>query len=292
MKLAGSLARAARDEFVYVGRRGEVRSPLRYKVQQGTALSLAIGAGVAGTALCFAIGAPWISLVYLSALGYVGQVWWFSDRLKQGAALLANERIDEADRRLRALVDSRWTPRSLRALAWQNLSGVAARRGRHEQALQYSRNAGELLARLRLTPVGPWRWINRFSEAQLLAQLGRLEEARRLRDSLQEAPDGEYFQILRINTDLLIAFMSDEPGQLPDDLFAWVKIALETTTAELALALLAWAHVVRGDEDMGLHLLSEARNRIDPRLFSVTYPKVYRWLQSAAPGNPPSSATG
>jgi hypothetical protein len=114
----------------------------------------------------------------------------------------------------------------------------------------------------------------------LLVQLGRVDEARDLRAELAGAPDGEYFQILKMNADLMIAFAESRVDELPQDLFPWARIALETTTAELALALLAWAHHRRGDADMGQHLLDAAWDRIDDRLFARAYPKVHAWMRA------------
>jgi hypothetical protein len=282
MRLAASLAGASRNEFVYVGRAGEVRAPWRYELQSRVALGVAGTAGIAGTVLCFMIGAPWLSVAYLGALGYMGHAWRRSERLKSGAALLASDHLDEAEARLQPLTESKFTPRFVRALAWQNLGGVSARRGHHEQALTRVRTGRALMLGLRWAPVGPWPWISRFTETLLLAQLGRIEDARSVRRELDDAPDGEYFQILRMNTDLMIAFASADARALPTDLHPWTRIALQTTTAELALALLAWAHLARGDDDMGHHLLQEARERIEGPRFARTYPRVYAWMSRAA----------
>jgi hypothetical protein len=78
----------------------------------------------------------------------------------------------------------------------------------------------------------------------------------------------------------MIAFAQGSADELPDDLFGWVRVALETTTAELALVLVAWAHVERGDADMGDHLVEAARDRIDATLFRRAYPKVHTWLRN------------
>lgn len=279
MKLSNSLARAARDEFVYVGRSGEVRSPTRYRVQRFAGLGIAVTAALVGTVLSIAVGLPWLSLLYVSTLGYASNVWRKSEQLKQGAALLAADRIDEAERVLLPLTNTRLAPASIRALAWQNLAGVAVRRGRHAEALASVRRCDAIFRRGFWAPAGPWRWINRFSEVQLLAQLGELEAARRVLAELVRAPSGEYFQILRMNAELMLAFASQDASTLPEDLHAWVHRAIETTTAELALVLLAWAHAQRGDDDMASHLLDEARDRIEPELFARIYPNVARWLQ-------------
>lgn len=283
MKLSASLAAAARDEFVYVGRRGEIRSPARYRAQRAVGISLAALAAVVGVGLSFALSAPWLAGLYLAVSGYGAAAWWMSERLKQGAALVAVDRLDEAEANLRPLTTSRLASKTIRALAWQNLAGVAVRRGRHAEGLEHVRRCDALLATARLARSGPWRWINVFSEVQLLAQLGRVEEARELLPRLIRAPDGEYFQVLRMNAELMLAFATGAPDELPGDLHPWTRQALSTTTAELALVLLAWAHRERGDHDMADHLLHEARDRLEPSLFARIYPKVWRWLSAQRP---------
>lgn len=284
MKLSDSLKSAARDEFVYVSRRGEVRPSWRYRVGRVGTLVATVGVGALGIALCFLAGTPFLSIIYIATLAFVANLWRHGERLKRGATLVASDRLDEAQAELEPLVRARFVPKTVRALAWQNLGGIEARRSHHATALEYTRKCRTLLEGRglggRWVPAGPWRWISRFNEALLLAQLGRVSEAKQAAQGLRSAPDGEYFRILRINVELMLAFVERETGALPEDLFPWSKLALETTSAELALALLAWAHFQRGDEDMGQHLLDAASDRIDDDLFSRVYPNVHAWLRA------------
>ena len=89
MKLSNSLRSAARDEFVYVGRSGEVRPIWRYRAGRAIAITGAVGLGVAGIGLCFAVGAPFLSLLYVGALAIGGTAWRHGERLKAAAALVA-----------------------------------------------------------------------------------------------------------------------------------------------------------------------------------------------------------
>lgn len=281
LKLSASLAQASRDEFVYVGHNGRVLSPTRYRVQRVASLVIALGAALGGIGLSLFIGASWLSLLYLGSLAYGVNVWTRSERLKRGAALLAADRLEEAERELVPLTRSRWTTQTVRALAWQNLAGVATRRGESELALTHVRRCEQLFRRTWWVPLGPWRWINQFSEVQLLAQVGRVHEARSLYASMTAVPDGEYFTLLRMNAELMMAFAADDPRALPTDLHPWVRTALSTTSAELALAVLAWAYQRRGDAEMAEHLLGQARERIDPALFSRMFPQVWAWIEQA-----------
>jgi len=288
LKLSASLAGASRDEFVYVGRNGQVLSPTRYRVQRVASLALAISAAVGGVALSVVIGAPWLALLYVASLGYGANVWARSEQLKRGAALLAADRLEEAEAELWPLTRSRWTTQTVQALAWQNLAGVALRRGQTETALEHVRRCEQQFRRIWWVPLGPWRWINRFSEVQLLAQLGRVKEARELYRSMTRVPEGEYFVLLRMNAELMLAFAEGSAEALPTDLHAWVRNALATTSAELALAILAWAHEERGDAEMASLLVAQARDRIDAAVFGRMFPTVYAWLRTR-PVAPPET---
>ncbi len=283
MKLSDSLRSAARDEFVYVGRNGEVRPAWRYKAGRAVALGTAGALGLAGIGLCIAVGMPWLSVFYIGALGVVGNAWRHGERLKAAAAMVAGEQLDAAEVQLRELVQARTASKMIRALAWHNLGGVEMRRGNSNLALEHVQKARDLLTATRKHAAGPWPWINRFNEALLLAQVGRLAEARTTLESLQSAPEGEYFAILRLNVRLMLAFAADDVSLLPPDLHEWTRLALDTTSAELALTLLGWAHARRGDEDMSTLLVEQAFDRMDEGLFERLYPKPYAWLCSKRP---------
>ncbi len=283
MKLSDSLRSAARDEFVYVGRNGEVRPAWRYKAGRAVALGTAGALGLAGIGLCFAVGMPWLSLFYLGAMGVVGNAWRHGERLKAAAAMVAAEQLDSAEAELRDLVQARTASKMIRALAWHNLGGVEMRRGNSNLALEHVQRARDLLASTRKHAAGPWPWINRFNEALLLAQVGRLAEARSTLESLQSAPEGEYFAILRLNVRLMLAFAADDVSLLPPDLHEWTRLALDTTSAELALTLLGWAHARRGDDDMSALLVEQAFDRMDEDLFGRLYPKPFAWLRANRP---------
>ncbi len=283
MKLSDSLRSAARDEFVYVGRHGEVRPVWRYRAGRAVALGTAVTLGVAGIGLCVAVGMPWLSLLYVGALGVVGNAWRHGERLKQAAALVAADHLEQAERQLRSLVAAKTASRVVRALAWHNLSGVEVRRSNPQLALQHVQQCRALLDTARRNAAGPWPWINRFNEALLLAQIGRIDAAHKALEELDDAPEGEYFAILRINARLMLAFSSQDHSTLPGDLHEWARLALDTTSAELALTLLAWAHVRRGDEDMGALLAEQAVDRMDERLFARLYPAAFTWLRDHGP---------
>jgi hypothetical protein len=119
--------------------------------------------------------------------------------------------------------------------------------------------------------------------ARALIQLGRLMEARRVRASLDQGPRGEYFDLVRQELDLSLAFHADRPDDLPDDetLHAWARAALARTRFGEVVAYLAWAFERRGDAAMARHLAAEAPERLVGVPLADCAPRLDAWL--AAP---------
>jgi hypothetical protein len=279
VSVANSLANARRDEFVYLDGRGEVLPRWRYLVYEAALMPFTAVSALAGTWVAIAVGAPVLTFAFFAGAFWVGYKAWLTKRVRCGAAMVLAGDYSSAEQLLTPIAESRMAPRSVRGMARQDLGGIAVRRGQPEAALEHVRLARDDLER---TP-GPWRFINVHAEVHLLARLGRLQEARTRYSVLAQAPTGEYFQLQRMNTDLLLAFYEGSTDRLPEDLFPWARFALETTAAELAVVLLGWAHRTRGDRDLGDHLLVEGRSRIDESLFRTMFPEVWSWLQGNVP---------
>ena len=131
-------------------------------------------------------------------------------------------------------------------------------------------------------------------KAEVLATLGRFEEARRARDELvREAaaatgasgrPRGDYLDMLVQGTELKIAADAETPDALPDDntLHGWARAALGRSRFGDMLVSLAWAFHRRGDDDMARHLLAEAPSRIARSSLPQTSPRLHAWAQDRA----------
>jgi len=153
-------------------------------------------------------------------------------------------------------------------------------RGHPEEALgRYERALGAL-GRMRGRGRGMY-WICTFDRVQLLAAMGRLDDARAARSELEEAPRGDYFAMELALTDLMIAFHAGDPSLLPgdDELYEWAKAALRTSRFGASVVLLAWAFDRRGDRDMAEHLLREAPARLDTEFLAETTPRLQAWLE-------------
>jgi tetratricopeptide (TPR) repeat protein len=157
-------------------------------------------------------------------------------------------------------------------------------RGNAEEALRRYERALAALARMRGRGRGMY-WICTFDRVQLLAAMGRLDDARAARAELEEAPRGDYFAMELALTDLMIAFHGGDASTLPgdDELYEWAKAALRTSRFGASVVLLGWAFEQRGDRDMAEHMLREAPARLDTEFLAETTPKLNAWLQERLP---------
>jgi tetratricopeptide (TPR) repeat protein len=277
-RLARSLKAATVGEVMALDERGDVVDPKRSRLQ-GARLWLgatAIG-GLGWASVATLGGAAFLGPAFL--VGCLGLMAWESRRLgelKRAIALAAAGRRDEAAAAFAALEGRRAAP-PLRAtidywlgsLAWQKGDLVEAER-RLEAALAVTASSRRL---------DVLRWIIEFSRAQLFAVKGEIEKAKRVRAELEAAPDGEYFRLARMLTDLTIAFHRDSPDGLPDDLHEWAREALEMNRFGHGLVLLSWAYAARGDQDMAAHLLREAPDRLEASFLPESDPALNTWME-------------
>jgi hypothetical protein len=100
-----------------------------------------------------------------------------------------------------------------------------------------------------------------------------------VRAELSAAPDGDYFRLARMLTDLTIAFHRGAADGLPDDLHDWAREALEMNRFGHGLVLLSWAYGARGDQDMAAHLLREAPDRLEASFLPECDPRLHAWME-------------
>ena len=147
MKLANSLEEAAPRTFVHVDNKGQVRSPARYKALQAVSYGAA-AAIVGGVTVMYGalLGIPGVGI----GAAFAGYFAWHLKRnrmLHKATVLLVHDQLDEAEALLRKVLSSWRCPKSVRALAEQNLGAVYNRRGNFEEALAHQRAAMAIYAR-------------------------------------------------------------------------------------------------------------------------------------------------
>jgi tetratricopeptide (TPR) repeat protein len=281
MKLAESLEDAAPRTFVHVDRKGQVRSPARYRALQ--AVSYGAAATIVGgvTVMYGALLGPWGVSVGAAFAAYFGWQMRRSRLLQKATVLLVNERLDEAEALFRKVLASWRCPRHVAALAEQNLGAVYNRRGNFEEALSHQRAAMTLYAKSNTR--SPMRQVVEYAEIFTLVNLGRVGEARQRFDQKQgKVPEGDYLRMQHWGAELYVCLGEGEHRIDPEQLHQCAIAALKITGAAALLGLTSWAHWKMGDTDQAWHLLAEAYDRRKGARLERTLPLLWQWMEAHA----------
>jgi tetratricopeptide (TPR) repeat protein len=277
LKLAQSLETAGRGTFVHIDGKGQVRSPVRYRVMTALAYGLSSGAILASSWLYIDIFGPLGAMVGVALGGAFAVGLRRGRRMIRAAALIQSDRLDEAEALCQDTLAGRFVPRRLKAAAHQNLAAVATRRGQFEAALEHVRKA----IQLRHSAFGSRNVlvdILAYAEVTLLVNLGRLGEARARLEARGKVPDGDFLRVQHWTADLYVQFAEGRLALDEDGLWQRGQAALRITGAAHLLALCAWAYTQRGDQDMARHFLEQALDRAEPST-PVTSPLLWRWVE-------------
>jgi hypothetical protein len=281
MRLAPSLEQAAPRTFVHVDRKGQVRSPARYKALQaasyGAAAVLVGGVTVMYGAL---LGVPGVGI----GAAFAAYFGWHIRRgrlLHKATVLLVHDQLDEAEALLRKVLASWRCPRHMAALAEQNLGAVYNRRGNFEEALAHQRAAMTLYARG--NNKSPMRQVVEYAEMITLVNLGRVGEARqRLDQKHGVVPEGDYLRLQHWGAELYVCLAEGEHKLDADGLHQCAIAALKITGAAALLGLTAWAHWKMNDLDQAWHLLREAYDRREGVRLERSMPLLWAWMEAHA----------
>jgi hypothetical protein len=282
---ARSLAEARPGHMLLVRPSGDVVGVRSWAMLRGL-LSLAVvvgvlifGTGYLGGALFGPLGA-----FVLPTLAYVGMAVWLRQQGRIGRALrqLGADDLRGAERTARALASSRMVSAGIRGNALYIAASAVWLRGDLEEALALTRRARAELARTRSTALRPIVALAALHEIQLLALTGHLADARAQMDALEPTlPPGDLVQVQRIDTELVLAFESDDPSALPDDLDPWTQTVLATQRFGSTLVLLAWAHDRRDEPELAAALLDVAHDRLPECHLDAAHPRLAAWYRGA-----------
>jgi tetratricopeptide (TPR) repeat protein len=281
MVMAKSLAEAPPKSFVHVDGKGQVRSPSRYKALQAASYGAA-GAIVAGVTVIYgAILGPAGIAVGLGLGAYVGWHIRRGLKLQEATRLLVHDRLDEAEAMINEVLKSWRLPKTMRALAEQNLAACYIRRGNFEEALKHQRIAMTLYARFRKKSL--FARTVEYAEITTLVNLGRTGEARqRLEQKHGQVPEGDYLRMQHWVSELYVCLAEGEHRITADDLHERAHVALGITGAAALLGLCAWAHLQAGDTDQAWHLLREAFDRRAGVGLERALPRLHDWMERNA----------
>lgn len=280
-KVSSSLESSRVGEVMLLDRRGQVLSPRQsraYSAWGWVRLGLVGGSVGVVTAALFGSGIAGIACVF----AFAGPIAWqlrLQPAFKRALALAAAGRREEARAAFEAL-ELRGMPDSYRPMLDTQMGGVLWLLGEHTAALERYNRAVDAYRRSRRYKDHPGYWVCAFNRAQILASTGDVERAEKLSRELRDAPDGEYFRMEHMLTELLLAFHADDPDRLTEDLYDWARDSLATNRMGLSVVLLAWAFDRRGDADMRDHMLSEAPERLEGYYLEDSAPRVHAWMQA------------
>lgn len=276
-RVADNLAEAGPRDLVYVDREGRVRTRARTRAialaYWGTLTALVAAEGYLGYEV---FGWPGLSIATVLG-GYVGWIFTRVGLLRRALRLMMDGDLEGAEGLFERVAGARLAPKHLRARAWGGLASAARLRGDDELALTRVREAIRLSSKRRRKRAVAQ--TARHLEAQLLARLGQLREARAVwRELPAEVPDGEYTRLSYHTTELYLAFCEGQHDLSDDALHERASFALSITAAAPLLALLAWAFELSDDADMSELLRDEAKDRHPGELLSVPMPDLDAWL--------------
>jgi hypothetical protein len=281
MRLAESLEQAAPRTFVHVDRKGQVRSPARYKALQAASYGAA-AAIVGGVTVMYGalLGVPGVGI----GAAFAAYFGWHLRRgrmLHKATVLLVHDQLDESEALLRKVLSSWRCPRHVAALAEQNLGAVYNRRGNFEEALAHQRASMALYARG--NNKSPMRQVVEYAEMITLVNLGRFGEARqRLDQKHGVVPEGDYLRLQHWGAELYVCLAEGEHKLDPEALHQCAIAALKITGAAALLGLTAWAHWKMNDLDQAWHLLREAYDRREGVRMERSMPLLWTWMEAHA----------
>lgn len=281
MQLAESLESADSRTFVYVDDAGRVRPAWRYRAIQLVSWSvLFLLASAVGLVLSLLGG--WVGLgLSLVLVAVVVHLALVSSWLSRGIVLLAHEELDAAETLLARAERCAGFQLGVRALALQNRSALAQRRGDHTLAFELGERA--LAVRDRLPGMlgrGLHHWLLRYAQVILLCNLGRADEARQRLERMQEPPDGEYIRLRRWTAELYLALVCERLELDRAELEVRTARACAIRSSPELIGLVAWAWDALGDRERALSLGRTAHSLEESSPFSDSLPALGRWLNA------------
>lgn len=277
-RLARSLDTATPRSVVHVDKRGNVRSPARYRALQGLGYVSMASTAALPVLYGLLLGVPG-AVLGMGLAGFFGVRIRHNLTLRRAGNLLVHGDTERAEAVLERLSRARLIQRQTRALAHQNLATCRVRHDDFEGALHHVRRARDLHRRSR----GLYAAMAAYLEMHILIGLDRVQEARAMLDTLGPVPEGEYLRVTHWTAELHVCLAEGEHGLAEDELHERARKGLAMTVGSTLLGLTAWAYDHIGDADMSAHLLAEAFDRLADDRIEHMMPKLYAWMVTHRP---------
>lgn len=238
-----------------------------------TAFGLIVFAsGVVFNVPYLAAGAAVVTVLLLRAI-------WTDTRLHTALDILRRGDLEGARSRLEAVIRSRRYSPEHRQRARAHLASIAWQRGDLDTALRWTQEQVDGRSHRTREDRGQ-RWLTDATRVQLLALTGQREAAREALAALPTPPQAEFHRLVHITTRLLVAFGSAVAEEDAAMLDTWAEFARERDGVGTTLALLAWAHADRGQDDAASSLLTVVEAQADLAHIAGHYPMLADWLAS------------
>jgi hypothetical protein len=275
-QLVDRLEDAGPTSLVYVDERGQVQTAARAEaitVRRLAVTGVLLGClGYLGWMIDGVAGLGVAGAITVLALLHVANHF----RLREAAVLVVAGRLDEAEALLGRLRRAWGMPAVYRASAESYLARIAARRGRHAEALAFADSA---LRRMRTdrTTRGQRR-ILEYGRVVTLVNLDRVGDARAAFEALPRSLEGDYLRAQRTATELYVCLAEGEHTLPPSFLEEQAQIALTLTAGGSLLALLAWAEDHAGRTGVADRLLAAAGARPRADIARAAMPRLAAWV--------------
>jgi len=219
-----------------------------------------LGLGVLAAAAGFAAGHGFLGLLASVTTALVVGALRDDTRINASLELLEKGELHGAEAGMRNVAESHNRPLPQRQRARGYLVAIAWARADHREALRWIQARNAALADQTRVPLDE-RYASLATEVQLLALLGRAEEARARLADLPPCPPTEAFAALAAQTTLLVAFASDDAEAVADHLDAWEARFAPHDRLGLLTCLLAWARDALGQRDAARWIVERGPER-------------------------------
>lgn len=238
-----------------------------------------LGLGGLAVAAAFAAGHLMVGLLATGTTALIVAALRDDTRIMTAIERLGRGDVEEAEAGMKevALATKRPLPQRQRARAY--LVAIAWSRADHAEGLRWiqARN-GAPGQRVRM-PQDEW-YASVATEVQLLALLGRAEEASARLAVLPPRPPGPSFEDLEAQTELLVAFARHDAEPVADRLDGWARRHAEASDERFGLVggLLAWSFDTLGHRERADWMISSlpraARDDLERHC-----PRLARWMR-------------
>lgn len=239
-----------------------------------------LGLGVLAAGAGFAAGHGFLGVLATVTTALIVGALRDDTRINAALELLERGELHGAEAGMRNIAEAQDRPLPQRQRARAYLVVIAWAKADHAAALHWiqARNAELGTPSQRRIPLDE-RYASLATEVQLLALLGRGEEARERCDALPPCPPTDAFQALGAQTKLLVAFAVNDVEGVEALLDVWEQKFVSTDRQGLLTGLLAWAFDTLGQRDRARWLLERVRASDHADLLERHCPRLARWAQ-------------